>query len=64
MSSDYLKNNFKKIICIIYERGGHVEARGQLSGVSSLLSPCGSWGFNSSSQTWQQVSSVEPSPKT
>lgn len=30
----------------------HVEVRGQLSGIGSLLQPCGSWGSNSGCQVW------------
>jgi hypothetical protein len=40
----------------------HMEVRGQLAGVCSLLPPCGSWGSNSSIQAWQLASlSREPS---
>jgi hypothetical protein len=28
----------------------HVELRGHLAGVSSLLLPCGSWGWNQGGQ--------------
>lgn len=35
--------------------GMHVEARGQLVGVSSLLSSCGFWGSNSGCQAWKKI---------
>jgi hypothetical protein len=33
----------------------HVEVRGQLAGVSSLLPACGFWELTSSHQTWQPL---------
>jgi hypothetical protein len=33
----------------------HREARGQLSGVGSLLPPCGPHGLSSGCQAWQQA---------
>ena len=40
----------------------HVDVKGQLTGVSSLLVPCGSWRLISDPQVWRKVPlATEPS---
>lgn len=43
-----------KSIDLVGKRGCHVKVRGQLEGVSSLRSLCGSLGLNSGRQAWQR----------
>ena len=42
-------------VCVCVHYGTYMEIRGQLTVVSSLLTPCGYQGLSSRCQTWQQA---------
>lgn len=52
----FKKLNYIYFICMwvgVMRRGIYMDVRGKFLGVSSLLSPCGSYGLNSGYQAWQ-----------
>ena len=55
-------------VCVKHNNMTCVEVRGQLEGLDSLISPCGSWGSNSELFSHQSFKSlywgVSPSPVT
>ena len=52
----WLFSSQESCICVCKGDGVHVEVRGQLGAVGSLLPPREFWGSNSGHQPWRQVS--------